>query len=163
LQGDAEPELVKMWKGQDARMRARALQLLARIPGRAESYLSSAVKDKDPSIRICGLRIGRALRADVIKLVNQLAQDTDPAVRRECAIALRHNSSAGAAGLWAQLAAQYQGGDSWYLEALGIGADRQWDAFLEAWLAKLNGQWNTPAGREILWRSRSKKTPGLLA
>jgi hypothetical protein len=50
-----------------------------------------------------------------------------------------------------------------YLEALGISADRQWDAYLDAWIASAGAQCNSPAGREIIWRSRSKKTPSLLA
>ncbi|HXU79538.1 MAG TPA: PVC-type heme-binding CxxCH protein, partial [Methylomirabilota bacterium] len=62
LQGGAEKELLKLWKGQDDRLRARALQLLARIPGRQKAYLGEALKDRDPSIRVCALRIGRALK-----------------------------------------------------------------------------------------------------
>ena len=75
---------------------------------------------------------------------------------------MRHNSSPEAPRLWAQLAAQHDGKDRWYLEALGIGADRQWEEFFDAWLAGVGDKWNTPAGRDIVWRSRSKKTPALL-
>ena len=57
---------------------------------------------------------------------------------------------------------QHDGKDRWYLEALGIAADKQWDAFLDAYLAKASEPWKTPAGRDILWRSRAKKTPELL-
>jgi hypothetical protein len=57
---------------------------------------------------------------------------------------------------------QYDGKDRWYLEALGVGADRQWDTFLAAWQAAAGEKWNTPAGRDIVWRSRSRKTPALL-
>ena len=67
-----------------------------------------------------------------------------------------------APSLWADLAAQYDGKDRWYLEALGIAADKQWDAFLDAYLAKVSEPWKTPAGRDILWRSRAKQTPALL-
>ena len=62
----------------------------------------------------------------------------------------------------AALAMQHDGRDRWYLEALGIGADKQWDAFLQAYLAKVSEPWKTPAGRDILWRSRAKQTPALL-
>ncbi len=99
----------------------------------------------------------------MIPVVKALAHDSSAQVRRECALALRHNTSPEAPKLWAQLAAQYDGKDRWYLEALGIGADRQWDSFLEAWLAEAGPQTDTPAGRSIIWRSRSKKTPALLA
>ena len=144
-------------------MRARALQLLTRIKGRETKSLSEAIKDRDPDIRITALRIARELKMDVIPLVETLARDNSAAVRRECAIALRQNSSTKAAGLWAQLATQYDGKDRWYLEALGIGATGQWDTFFDAWLGEVHQQWDTPVGREIVWRSRSKKTPALLA
>jgi len=162
MQGRAEKELLKLWKGDDARMRARALQLLARIHGSEKHYVEAALKDANPDLRITGLRIARGLKLDVIPYVKQLAHDSNPQVRRECAIALRHNSSPEAPALWATLATQYDGKDRWYLEALGIGADKQWDAFLGAWLAQVGNQWNSPAGREIIWRSRSSKTPALL-
>ena len=57
---------------------------------------------------------------------------------------------------------QHDGHDRWYLEALGVGADQQWDAFLDAYLAKSGEAWKTPAGRDIIWRSRGKQTPALL-
>jgi putative membrane-bound dehydrogenase-like protein len=162
MQGRAENDLVKLWKSDDPRMRARALQLLARINGTQKRCVETALADKDPDIRITGLRIGRALKLDLIPYVKQLVRDSNPQVRRECAIALRHNPSPEAPALWAELAAQHDGKDRWYLEALGIGADKQWDAFFGAWLAQTGDAWNTPAGRDIVWRSRSQKTPALL-
>jgi hypothetical protein len=83
-------------------------------------------------------------------------------VRRESALALRHNHASAVPALWATLADQFDGRDRWYLEALGLGADQQWDACLEVWLSKDANKWNTPAGREIIWRSRGKQTPALL-
>jgi len=157
-----EGDLKKLWSGKDQRMRARALQLLARIPQKSNEYVKAALKDSEADIRICGLRIARELKLDVIPSVRMLAQDTSAQVRRECAIALRHDHSPEAPKLWAALAAQHNGKDRWYLEALGIGADKQWDAFLDAWLAQVGDKWNTSAGRDIVWRSRAKKTPRLL-
>jgi putative heme-binding domain-containing protein len=49
------------------------------------------------------------------------------------------------------------------LEALGIGADGDWDACLAAWLNKVGSNWKAPASRDIVWRSRAAKTPQLLA
>jgi hypothetical protein len=162
MQAQAEKPLLKLWNDNNPRMRARALQLLARIPGKEQHYLDAALKDHDADLRITGLRIAQEEKQDVIAAVQTLVKDPSPQVRRECAIALRHRSSPDAAHLWAQLADQHDGKDRWYLEALGIGADKQWDTFLDAWLADIGGNWNTPAGRDIVWRSRSKKTPALL-
>ena len=44
----------------------------------------------------------------------------------------------------------------------GIGASQQDDRFFEAWLKKVGDGWNTPAGRDIIWRSRSAAVPALL-
>jgi len=143
-------------------MRARALHLLARIDGKEKKYVAQAIGDTDEDIRITGLRIARSLRFDTIPYVKKLVKDPSAQVRRECAIALRHDASLEAAELWATLATQYDGQDRWYLEALGIGADKQWYPFLESWLAKVDGQFDTPAGRDVVWRSRSTQTPRLL-
>jgi len=162
-QGDAEGDLKKLWNDSDPRIRARALHLLARIKGKEQTYVQAGIKDKDSDIRITALRIARSLKMDVIPLVKRLANDKSTQVRRECAIALRHNSSPDAPKLWATLAKQYDGKDRWYLEALGIAMDRQENKFFDAWLAEVADRWNTPAGRDIVWRSRTPKTPALLA
>ncbi len=162
MQGNAEKELLKLWNSNDPRMRARALALLAGIKGSEKKYVEAALKDGHSDIRIAGLRLARELKLDVPSYVQMLAKDSSPQVRRECAIALRHSPSPAAPKLWATLARQYDGKDRWYLEALGIGADKHWDPCLDAWLAEVGDNWNTPTGRDIVWRSRSKKTPGLL-
>ena len=158
----AEKSLLTVWNGNAPRMRARALQLLARIPQRSDHYIAESLKDPDADIRITGLRIARALKLDLIPLVEKLSHDNSPQVRRECSISLRHNKSPKAAALWSTLASQYDGSDRWYLEALGIGADDQWDRFLESWLTKTPNALETQVGRDIIWRSRSRMTPGLI-
>jgi hypothetical protein len=162
MQGKAEKELVRLWNKKDPRQRARALHLLARIKGSEQKYVEAALKDKDTDIRIAGLRIARALKLDVIPYVNQLAADSSAQVRREAAIALRHSESMEAPKLWAKLAAQHDGKDRWYLEALGIGAQKQEEKYFAAWLAETKENWNTPGGRDIVWRSRATKSVPML-
>lgn len=160
----AEPVLAEMFaKNANPRFRARALWLLSKLPEHAQKYIEQGLADKDSDIRITALRAARELQGNVLPYVKQLSRDPSPQVRRECAIALRHNSSTEAALLWADLAVQHDGHDRWYLEAMGIGADRNWDAYLAAWLGKVGSQWNAPAGRDIIWRSRATATPDYLA
>jgi putative membrane-bound dehydrogenase-like protein len=160
----AEAELLKLWQASDPRYRARALWLLGRIPGKGQHYVQLALKDADADIRITGLRLARQLKLDLIPLIRQVVRDSSPQVRRDCAIALRHNTSPEAPALWAELALQHDGKDRWYLEALGIGADRQWDAFFDAWLSKVGHDEPNPAPYwDIIWRSRARKTPEYLA
>jgi putative heme-binding domain-containing protein len=158
----AEHVLAAMYRGTDARERARALWLLARIPGRGARWIDAASRDADPNIRIVALRAVRRIGADVIPVAARLVKDPAPEVRREVAIALRHEQSPRAAALWADLAAQHEGKDRWYLEALGVSADRQWDRYFGAWLDRVGNGWNTPAGRDIVWRARSTRALPLL-
>jgi putative membrane-bound dehydrogenase-like protein len=158
----AEGALAKLWASKDPRMRARAIQLLTRIEGKETHYAAAALKDADPNIRITALRIAREFNLDVLSMVFALARDPSPQVRRECAIALRNNPSADAAHLWATLASQHDGKDRWFLEALGIGMAKQDDKFFKAWRESYPDAWNTPAGRDIVWRSRSTNAPPLL-
>ena len=152
------------------RQRARALWLLAQLDGNLASTVKQAAADKDENIRGMALRIARQHKVDVIPLVRELAGDQSSVVRRECLIALRHNDSKEAPALWAKLANAHDGKDRWYLEALGLAADKQENAFFDAWVktAKLG----TPAANDIIWRNRgthgakhladiilSKKTP----
>jgi hypothetical protein len=145
------------WKQGEPRMNVRALQLLARIKGKERGYVEEALADNNSDIRIAGLRIARELKLDVIPNLKILVKDSSPQVRRECALTLRHNLSSGAADIWADLAAQHDGKDRWYLEALGIAADKQEDQFFDAWLKKVGDNWNTKAGRDIVWRLHAKK------
>ena len=156
----AESALQAVWQNDaDARMRARALWLLGKIPGRGLHYVDLASRDKNKDIRCQSLRLARQLDdVDVLPVVARLVEDPQPSVRRECAIALRHDRSDQAAQLWARLAKQHDGKDRWYLEALGIAADGQWDRFLGDWLEMVDGRWNTAAGRDLIWRSRATKT-----
>jgi putative membrane-bound dehydrogenase-like protein len=163
MQEKAEPALKTLWESDNPRFKARALWLFGNIKGRGEFAVQVALRNSNSDIRIQGLRLARQLKLDVIPIVEKLQSDPSAQVRRECAIALRHQNSPKTASLWAELAAQHDGKDRWYLEALGIAADKQWDEFLAAWLEKIDNDWNTPAGRDIIWRSRAAKTPEYLA
>src|SRR5690606_33339637 len=153
-------ELLKLYNSSDnPRLRARALWVLGKTEGRGQHFVELAIGDKNPDIRIVGIRLARQLKLDLIPILEKLQADSAPEVRRECAIALRHMESNAAPGIWAKLASQHDGEDRWYLEALGIGADKQWDAFLDAYLAEAGSAWqSSKAARDIVWRSRATKT-----
>jgi hypothetical protein len=132
------------------------------MPGAGADVIARLRKDPAADLRIVSIRLARQLGSGVLTLVGELSRDKNPQVRRECAIALREEDDDKVASLWAKLALQHDGKDRWYLEALGIAADRNWNACLDAW-KEAGGKWNTPGGRDIIWRSRSKYTPALLA
>jgi putative heme-binding domain-containing protein len=156
LQEKAEEALTKLWKSDDSRMRARALWLLGKIKGKEAKYIQIAANDADEDIRITAIRLSRELSIDNTALLQKLATDPSAQVRREVALAIRHKTSSAAADIWTTLANQYDGKDRWYLEALGISADNQWDTFFVNYLAKAGEKWKTDAAaKDLVWRSRS--------
>ena len=160
----AEDGLARLFRsGGQVRQRARALWLLARIEGRGRGYLEEALRDPEEDIRVVGIRAARQVEDDIEAVLESCVSDPSAHVRRECAIALRDRAARGAGATWARLAARHVAGDRWYLEALGIAADGSWDSCLREWLALVGHRWDTPAGREILWRSRASETPQRLA
>jgi putative membrane-bound dehydrogenase-like protein len=155
------------FKSDDPRLRARAMFCGAALVSKSgqqpfvAEMVKRTLKESNPDLRVLAIRLARLHGVD-LSAIAPAAKDSAPEVRRELAIALRHNKSPAAAGLWADLAMQFDGQDRWYLEALGIAADQQWDTFLDAYLTKASEPWKTPAGKGILWRSRAKQTPALL-
>ena len=165
----AEKPLASLYKNSpNPRMQARALWLLSKLDN-GKKYIEAALKSPNADLRITALRAAREQKADVIPYVKQLIKSPvagagDAAVRRECAIALRRSTSPEAPALWAQLASKHDGADRWYLEALGIGADGNWDSYYTAWLKQQQADpIANAAGRDIVWRARTKESVPLLA
>ena len=154
----AEPALVKLYQSENSHFRARALWLLSKLPERGFAHLATAARDRDEDLRITAIRAARQLKLDIAAFIGDLVNDPSPRVRRECALALHRCSSTKTPRLWATLAKQYDGVDRWYLEALGIGADGQWDACLDVWRQEVGDAWHSAAGRDIVWRSRARAT-----
>lgn len=159
----AVPALEKLAASAKPHLQARALWLLAQVPGKAESTVAKALADKNEDLRITGLRIGLQHAMSPAKLSAGLAKDPSAAVRREAAISLRFDKSPEADAVWATLASQHDGKDRWAIEALGIGADLSWDARLAAYLKVVPAPESNPGGRDVLWRSRARDSAAHLA
>ena len=161
----AIPDLEKLWASPaNPKMRARALWALVKLPkADAKKYIEQAAKDNNPNLRIVAIRAAAELKQNLIPILQTLVNDTDAQVRREVAVALHHNTSPEAAGIWATLAAKHDGKDRWYLEALGIGADRQWNQFFKAYLLLVKDPLKDAAGKDIVWRARTDEAVPYLA
>ncbi|MEQ1850320.1 MAG: PVC-type heme-binding CxxCH protein [Chthoniobacteraceae bacterium] len=169
--GKAEPVLLALFKNENPRIRARALGLLSQIKDRAIPNLAAGLNDSDSDVRCFAIRLCRELHAtrglnttpldsDPV-LVGKLLRDPSAAVRREIALSL--HCSHKIEKLWAALAQQHDGKDRWFLEALGLGSVRNEDLCFDTWLAAVGDKWNTPGGRDIIWRVRASKSPEYLA
>ena len=168
---EAEFPLLTLWKSENPRQRARALGLLTQIKGSETKYLTAGLSDADANVRIAAIRLSLMLattrdfdtkpleenRELMVKLIN----DASPQVRRQIALSLY--GAKDIAKIWTALALQHTGNDRWYLEALGIGAMNNEDACFDGWLAAVGDKWNSPGGRDIIWRLRSAKNAEYLA
>ena len=154
---DSESALLSLYADPNPRLRARALWLLGKIKGRGEHYVELALADQNPDIRITGIRLAKQLGMTPSETCGKLADDPSPAVRRELAVAIRFDESAAMPKVWSKLAQQHNGTDRWYLEALGISSDLRAKECFDAWVSDIDGQWNTPGGRDIVWRIRAPK------
>lgn len=164
---EAEKGLAGMFRGdENPRFQARALWLLGQYSDKGSLYVDEALKSDNPDLRITALRIARRNGSRISQVAKQLCRDSSALVRREVAIALRHlENSPEKADLWATLAQQHTAGDRWSLEALGIAADGFWDACMKRYgnAASFPGSpYSHPATAELIWRSRSDRTPGHL-
>ena len=160
---EAEAALQQLVSSENDRHRARALWLLSKLDGKGRQYVEEALKDNNPDIRVAAIRMARQQKANILPILEQMAKDREPQVRREVALALRYEEGPAADKLWAELALQHDGEDRWYLEALGIGADLYADSRFRAWMNSVGEQWNSAAGQDIIWRMRTSETIPLLA
>lgn len=159
----AIPELAKLFRSsRNERMRARALWLLTKIE-HGDEYLLEGLKDINPDIRITAIRAARQSGRNIIEYIAPLVKDENAQVRRECAIALSGVKDLRAAELWTTLASQHDGRDRWYLEALGIGAQGQWDSFFAAFIDANGDAMRSSGGKDIVWRARTEAAIPLIA
>ena len=175
IEGRGQAWIERALTDDDEDIRVVAVRAARQLETGLERVLEQAVADDSPQVR---REVALALRGNEVAVVLRGG---------EAEAAPRGGEVEVAADLWARLALRHDGEDRWYLEALGIAAEDRWDEFLAAWLAKTgdgealqsNGQaareasagvgvasaesqWNTAAGRDLIWRSRAAATPALL-
>ncbi len=154
--------LMDLWENGRDFAKARALWLLSGMSD-GEAFLSGALQHDNPNLRIAAIRAMRMhYKNKILPVLKELAKDPNRQVKREVALALRNEKGEAAAKIWATLAMDHDGQDRWYLEALGIGSSLQPEACFDAWLVAVQDNWDTPAGRDIVWRTRAQAAIPLL-
>ncbi len=146
---------------ENPRFRARAFWVLNKGI-RSDELIQKAFDQANPNLKAMAIRAAKQKPFTVWSaLAEKAAKDQHASVRRELAIALRHLSGENVNKLWASLAMRHGGVDRWYLEALGIGADGNWDERFAAYSA-LKPE-NSKGYADIVWRARTEKAlPALI-
>lgn len=165
FENSSEKDLLKVFReSNDQVFRARALWLLSKLKDSGIEHIKEGLLDENEDIRITSLRAARQLDVDMLEILNLIKDDKSLQVSREALIALSElKPTSESAKIWSYLAKKYDGKDKWYLEALGIAADPNWDINIDFWLKEVGSNWKNDTGKNIVWRSRSEKTSKLLS
>ncbi len=152
---NAQKDIDRIFQSEtNLRLKARLFWILAQGP-EGLAYIDKALSHPSEEWRMMAIRAAKMRPFGTWKaLAHRAVNDANDQVKRELAIALHHVKDSEADELWAKLAAQHTGNDRWYLEALGIGADKQWESRLTAYLA--SKPLDSPAFRDIIFRSRTE-------
>jgi putative membrane-bound dehydrogenase-like protein len=151
---NADSELVKLSKSDNPVFQARAYWLLSKID---EKYVLEASQNPNEQVRAASVRMAK--RENNSTFLASMARDNSHQVKQAVGSAINKTENQQA---WLNLANSYKTGDKWFLEAIGIGADGNWDNYLAAYLKDKNWR-NDEAAKDIIWRSRAKNTPEYLA
>lgn len=165
-QGDkALDEVKKILDSDNPYHQARAIWLLANMGDGGITEVEGMLECEDPELRITAFRALRQVKSDVVPYARQLCKDPSPAVRRAVAVALRDVPLEKIQDIAVELASRYDGGDRYYVEALGLALSGKEEKIYPVLEAKIGGDplsWR--AGFEdIAWRLHPKAAmPALL-
>jgi putative membrane-bound dehydrogenase-like protein len=136
-------------------VRARTVWLIAESGPKGREIVESRLKDGDPQMRVAALRALRAAGTPAKEWIAAACEDASPAVRREAALALSGAAFEDARPFLIALAAQFDGADRVYLEALGAACEEHAELLYPELRARLGGgppgEWS-PAFAGIVWR-----------
>lgn len=143
------PQVLKLRDDANPYLASRAVWLAAQLSEKGIIATRSWLESDDATKRLVALRAIRAATDDVLDILNVMAGDQSPMVRREVAVALRDVPVAQSAPLLARMARQIDGSDRSLLEAWGIGCSGK---EAEVW-AKLKpeGDWSEGFAH-LTWR-----------
>jgi putative membrane-bound dehydrogenase-like protein len=158
----ATPELLALWNGDDAILRARALWCLARATHDVVA-LGVAPDDPDERIAAAGIRAARAAGRTAKEIAEfaphhdsraPLVKHASPAVRGQIANAFCESGGELRVSAVVELARAYEAGDRTMLEAIGAAADYDAEGIakrLESVLGAAPLEWSE-AYADLMWR-----------
>lgn len=149
----AENELKNLIQGSNPIFAARAYWLLAELNN---YYIEHASKNQNEDLRVQSVRMARKHYKNSSEFMLELAADPSVQVKREVALAIRHKKLS---NVWLKLVEGFDGTDRWFLESLGIAANKNWEECLALLKNKEGEKWlEKNYVKELVWRSRSPKT-----
>jgi putative membrane-bound dehydrogenase-like protein len=148
------PAVAELLQDANPYIRARAVFLLAQLGENGIQRVRAELDSGDARQRLVAFRALKRAGVDHLELARKLAGDSSAAVRREVATGLRDVPAAESVSLLAKIAAQFDGKDRAYLDAIGLGSEGKESAVyaaLSGLLGKDPLQWKDSAAW-LAWR-----------
>lgn len=141
------PQLKEMLNEENPYYHARAVWLMSLLGEKGVTSVEELLRHDDTDIRVVAFRALRNVRRQqLLGYAQRLSKDKSPWVRREVIVALTDLPLSDKKELLLDLAAQYDGEDRWYLEALGSAMDPHRSVFYAELKRRLNKS-GSPADR----------------
>lgn len=137
------PLLHHLYQHKNPAIRARALWLLAEEKNHGLETMLAAAKDESPAFRVEAVRLLARKGFDALYQAPELLKDANPMVRRQVLIELRKAPDSETLQQWLlTLAAEYDGKDRFYREAVGIAFKGRESWGYEKLREKLGPRWD---------------------
>ncbi len=166
-QGDKAVDAVKdLLDSDNPYHQARAIWLLAKMGDGGISEVEDMLESSNSDLRVTAFRALREVKSDILPYASKLSKDSSPAVRREVAVALRDMPLDKIQDIAVELAKRYDGGDRYYVEALGLALTGKEEKIYPVLAQELGGEdplsWK-PGFADIAWRLHPKAAMPALA
>lgn len=137
------PILHQLYQHKNPAIRARALWLLAEEKNHGLEIMLAAAKDESPAFRVEAVRLLARRGLETLFQAPELLEDPDPMVRRQVLLELRDAPDSDTLHKWLiTLAAEYDGKDRFYREAIGIAFRGKETWGYEKLSEKLGARWD---------------------
>jgi putative membrane-bound dehydrogenase-like protein len=159
---EAVPAVAALLKDRNPFVAARAVWLLAQMGPVGVAKVAPLLETKDDTLRLVAYRALRRANQNVLANAKKMVTDSSAAIRREVALTLRDVPLDESRALLVQLAAQFDGKDRTYLEAVGTGCqgkEREVYASLAKSMEVPTEEW-TDAFAWLAWRLGSPEAVG---
>lgn len=122
-------EVRKLLQDKNPYVQARAVWLLSKMGDEGTKEVEKIIEGEDINLKITAFRALRQVKQDILPVAERLSTDSNVAVRREVAIALRDLPLASIRTIVDKLVKAYDGTDRFETEALGQALDGKENAY----------------------------------
>jgi putative membrane-bound dehydrogenase-like protein len=143
--------VLALLKSENPYHQARAIWLLPTLGKNGVMEAEKLLRNENSTIRLVAFRALKAYYGDNMAIYHKMKSETDPAILREIAIAMRDVPFVNAKEIIENILKKYNGNDPWLLEALGTAAFQKEEEVYELTKKIYGENWNSQRSA-MAWR-----------